>query len=1064
MGTEVCDGRCVDVDVDPSNCGACGASCEDGEVCSAGACADGCGAGTVECEGACADTDVDPSNCGGCGMACAIGSACVDGACAIACSAGLTDCSGACVDTDLDPSNCGACGMGCPDGEVCSAGACATSCGAGTELCDGACADTSLDRDHCGTCGEACAADEVCSGGLCGDFCGAGTELCGEACADTENDRRNCGTCGMACGAEEACVEGGCQPLCPADQTACDGACVDTSSDVAHCGTCGMACTMSEVCRDSGCDTARAVAVVTTVSRNEQLANDAWLVYEGAPDTPRRLNPTRFETNTVQSAQLTANGDVVVFAAQDTEGLYELYVARATTTGLTKLNAALPSTVGVQHWALSPDQTRLVYVTTDPGGGSARVFTVSLDMPGVVSARDEVLRATADAITAEVTDDGGVFVHGETAGGFELYFVAPSSTTPMEISAATDDLMENYVVSADGQRVVFDMLEDGATFDLFVGARDGSRTRLSLADGTSVNGFVVSDGDAALYAADDNVLVVFSLSDPSVQTRLAASERFDGLSDIFLTPAGDRVVFAAEADDDFRVYAIDVAAPDEARRLSGSLERRRYVSAVGLSGDGSTLAAQYESVLPRMTVAPTDGSAAVIEPDIITGATVYTTGDIALTEDGNYGFFPLFLEDENVRALYATPLPEAEWVRVDLALRHDSPSLTQLSATPSASCAAFVGSIDDPHTGELYGFVPGAKDRAVRLSAPISAGTSVRDFALREAGDVVVYLADTGGAAQFNVFATTVSSPGVATQLNPSLGGAGAREVWIDGDDVYYTVDSAASGDDLYRASLGSPGAHSLVMTGVRELAIHEGDVFLVHYDEATGVSQLSVVRGSVTTKLSADGVAVRRFVVSADTQHLYYQEDDSPYALWHLDLAAGGAALRMTSADHLVSSSRGFATSADGARLVYIGSARTAGIDEVWMVELASPEVEVQLNANFNSTNRDAWEVQITAAGDYVVFRADVVSGRDELFGVDPANPQTSQVRLHQASDSTAEDVFSGWVLTDDRVLFRADFVSNRFVLYGVDFAAPETEVALSLDTSQADVDAFVVAGARLL
>ncbi|HVY47754.1 MAG TPA: beta-propeller fold lactonase family protein, partial [Minicystis sp.] len=80
---QLCDGACVETDVDPDNCGHCGNACDaTEETCSAGACVKLCGDGALSrCGDACVDTETDAANCGHCGNACAGGEQCVAGAC-----------------------------------------------------------------------------------------------------------------------------------------------------------------------------------------------------------------------------------------------------------------------------------------------------------------------------------------------------------------------------------------------------------------------------------------------------------------------------------------------------------------------------------------------------------------------------------------------------------------------------------------------------------------------------------------------------------------------------------------------------------------------------------------------------------------------------------------------------------------------------------------------------------------------------------------------------------------------------------------------------------------------
>jgi hypothetical protein len=182
-GTDViCGGACVDLQVDPANCGVCGDACPPGILCSLGSCWCECPAGMIVCgDCTCLNPATDPSNCGACGVACGPNGACVGGACG-ACKPHFADCDGnagnGCeVDTSSDAKNCGACGALCagPNGAVaCIGGTCGCAgCQPGFANCDNICANgceinTSVDPKNCGTCGHACAAGQVCTGGTCG--------------------------------------------------------------------------------------------------------------------------------------------------------------------------------------------------------------------------------------------------------------------------------------------------------------------------------------------------------------------------------------------------------------------------------------------------------------------------------------------------------------------------------------------------------------------------------------------------------------------------------------------------------------------------------------------------------------------------------------------------------------------------------------------------------------------------------------------------------------------------------------------------------------------------------
>lgn len=131
-----CNDVCVDVSSDPSNCGACGAKCSAGWMCTNGMCGSDCGGpGGMLCPGVdgggpyCTHPATDNQNCGQCGRTCSAGSVCSQGQCACGCQPPSTCCAGAggalvCVDTLSDDSNCGVCGMACPAGATCVNGVC----------------------------------------------------------------------------------------------------------------------------------------------------------------------------------------------------------------------------------------------------------------------------------------------------------------------------------------------------------------------------------------------------------------------------------------------------------------------------------------------------------------------------------------------------------------------------------------------------------------------------------------------------------------------------------------------------------------------------------------------------------------------------------------------------------------------------------------------------------------------------------------------------------------------------------------------------------------------------
>jgi hypothetical protein len=181
-----CDGRCVKLDDDPQQCGACGHDC--GRfACVAGKCSTtkprpdaGLDAGPMSSEGGAGDGGVGSKldsgrGDGGIGRGGSGTPFLPDGGVKFpdpkamtSCGIGQSACGDACADLRSDPKHCGDCGTGCPSDQFCQMGMCVDICTAPLKLCHGGCVDEQIDENHCGGCDTVCVSG-ICNAGVCAD-------------------------------------------------------------------------------------------------------------------------------------------------------------------------------------------------------------------------------------------------------------------------------------------------------------------------------------------------------------------------------------------------------------------------------------------------------------------------------------------------------------------------------------------------------------------------------------------------------------------------------------------------------------------------------------------------------------------------------------------------------------------------------------------------------------------------------------------------------------------------------------------------------------------------------
>jgi plastocyanin len=288
-GLVCCNGACINILTDKSNCGGCGLVCSSNHIttptCSNGSCNGTCESGWADCDnnkqtnGCETYTLTNVADCGGCGIACSTvndNATCNNGSCAISCFQGYADCdsnvaTGCETNLMTDPSHCASCTNLCKYMNAvagCSGGVCyLATCDAGFGNCnnnasDGCEANLSTDANNCGSCGTLCASINgtgACVSGACKESCVSGFGDCDGNSANgcetnLSNNTSHCGSCTNVCPTGNTCSNGLCfNGGCISPNTACNGTCYNLNTDPNHCGSCTNVCAAGLSCCNGAC-------------------------------------------------------------------------------------------------------------------------------------------------------------------------------------------------------------------------------------------------------------------------------------------------------------------------------------------------------------------------------------------------------------------------------------------------------------------------------------------------------------------------------------------------------------------------------------------------------------------------------------------------------------------------------------------------------------------------------------------------------------------------------------------------------------------------------------------
>lgn len=955
------------------------------------------------------------------------------------CPVGQLDCLGVCVTPAFDPGNCGECGNACSADQVCSLGQCTGSCGTGTTDCSGACVNTDYDPSNCGECGTMCPEGQVCSQGACGTICGGGTTKCADKCVDTAVDEANCGDCGTTCSDGEICKMGVCEKVCDTDETLCGSDCVDTAVDENHCGSCDNQCMGNDVCVAGSCDKDEPIAAFLTHSGDVSAGQDLFTLAKHSLQTVK-VNGKSFNSPTVIDYAVSSTGDLLFVAAQDTEGVFELYVRPAAGGAAVKLSGALVAGGNVLPgiW-ISKDGSKALY-RADAGTDEVfELYLVDISQPGMATKLNAAMPTGGDVTSSfMLSGDGKQAVYvadGSNDGLPEAYTVTVASPgNATKVSANQNNFgVADAKISGDGATVVYRADEDkSGRLELYKVAvtSPGNSTKLNVT-GDGGEGNVYGEVGNYLFSSDDKN-VFYNVQKPNSfngfelqtvdlatakSTKLSSSDQGSVAGD-FWVKSDDSVVLYRWADNSgVSLQSVAVATPGQTTRVSQPSDGGEGGSTISdfvVSGDEKFVACRLggdgaEGMLPpgldSSSNADIPGSALQVVDLAMPGkatTVIKASGaqgvynGYAIGKDGSWVLYRADLAVDGRIDVHYAPLADlAETKNVSPKL---ATNLGNIDNGPrfdkSGDHLFWVADYDAPDRYELYRANAATPGTATRMNKPMPVGADVADFVIAADGKSVAYVADAETDGLYELFFVDTSKPEMAVKLNAQTGqNIGDYQISPDGKHV------------VYRYRLNA-------------------------IDNYYGLYLVDTSKPGVATKLHGtlqqNGSVASDFVLSNSA--VFYRADaevDGRLDAYKVDFANPGNAVRMHAAGANSSVDvNSLALSNDLSTLVYTQYDGVPGYrTNLYRVPVASPGNETMVHAPLNPSATIQGDFKLTSDDKKVVVRGDLrQSYYEEIFVLDMTTP-AAPVLVSGAMGSSTRDV-SQFILAPDNniVLFRAD------------------------------------------
>jgi hypothetical protein len=443
---------------------------------------------------------------------------------------------------------------------------------------------------------------------------------------------------------------------------------------------------------------------------------------------------------TITGGSLSSSGTVVYLADQNTDGVFELFLA---SSGV-KLNPQLVSGGNVTSFALTPDKTAVVYIADQTTNDVFELYQVNIATPGVSVKLNGTLVLGGDVTGFTITPDGTSVVYladqriDQVFEVFRVLFATPQSSTLLNPALVAGQTVTQFAVTPDSTKVVYIANQDNVNVNELYQvpfAIPLFSTKLNsplISPGGNVTNFAITPNSASVvYLADQRVDQIFELflspimgpgSGTSLNPPLNAGQN---VTTFAVTPDNTAVIYRANENTPgtFELFRVTFALPQTSVvTLNGALVAGGNVSSFTIAANGS--------------------------------AVVYSA------DQDIFGVVELF-------RVPLTPVAGAQKVNPNFVAPQ---SVTAFVITPDSSAVVYLANQTVNTVVQLYRVPFSSLQTSTLLNPPLAAGGNVsNNFAVSPDSTLVLYIADQTTFGVEELYAVNVGTPGVSSKLNGQL-------------------------------------------------------------------------------------------------------------------------------------------------------------------------------------------------------------------------------------------------------------------------------------------------------